>query len=117
MTTPVAVPKLSGLRLLPVLMGVALVAVLAAVVALFFGMMRLPAAIAMDWLAGPLLPLILLGVAAFALAASAILYASTANIRRSAEAQAKQNQRNQEAILRLLDELSSLADGDLTVRA
>ncbi len=30
---------------------------------------------------------------------------------------AKQNERNQQAILRLLDELSSLADGDLTVQA
>ena len=31
--------------------------------------------------------------------------------------QAEQNERNQQAILRLLDELSSLADGDLTVQA
>ena len=31
--------------------------------------------------------------------------------------QAQQNERNQQAILRLLDELSSLADGDLTVQA
>jgi len=36
--------------------------------------------------------------------------------RRAVEA-GKQNQRNQQAILRLLDEMSSLADGDLTVRA
>jgi len=36
--------------------------------------------------------------------------------RRAVEA-GKQNHRNQQAILRLLDEMSSLADGDLTVRA
>ncbi|MGE0583189.1 MAG: methyl-accepting chemotaxis protein [Steroidobacteraceae bacterium] len=34
-----------------------------------------------------------------------------------ADAQARDNDRNQQAILRLLDELSSLADGDLTVQA
>jgi twitching motility protein PilJ len=46
------------------------------------------------------------------------------NMRRSAErqrrrsdAQRVENDRNQQAILRLLDELSSLADGDLTVQA
>ena len=33
------------------------------------------------------------------------------------EKQASQNERNQQAILRLLDELSNLADGDLTVQA
>ncbi len=37
--------------------------------------------------------------------------------RRSADAQLQENDRNQQAILRLLDELSSLADGDLTVQA
>jgi twitching motility protein PilJ len=35
----------------------------------------------------------------------------------SAVSQRKENDRNQQAILRLLDELSSLADGDLTVQA
>ncbi|MGD8810637.1 MAG: methyl-accepting chemotaxis protein [Gammaproteobacteria bacterium] len=35
----------------------------------------------------------------------------------SADLHAQQNERNQQAILRLLDELSNLADGDLTVRA
>ncbi|MCW5573076.1 MAG: methyl-accepting chemotaxis protein, partial [Steroidobacteraceae bacterium] len=34
-----------------------------------------------------------------------------------ADAQSRDNDRNQQAILRLLDELSSLADGDLTVQA
>ena len=37
--------------------------------------------------------------------------------RLSAEVQRKETDRNQQAILRLLDELSSLADGDLTVQA
>src|SRR5690625_1244110 len=37
--------------------------------------------------------------------------------RRAARQTAEVNQRNQEAILRLLDEMSSLADGDLTVQA
>ncbi len=37
--------------------------------------------------------------------------------RRRARATADVNQRNQDAILRLLDEMSSLADGDLTVQA
>src|SRR3970282_2973153 len=40
-----------------------------------------------------------------------------ARFRRRAEIQAEQNERNQQAILRLLNELSSLADGDLTVQA
>lgn len=37
--------------------------------------------------------------------------------RRRARQSTRQNERNQEAILRLLDEMSSLADGDLTVQA
>jgi twitching motility protein PilJ len=37
--------------------------------------------------------------------------------RRRLEAQAEQNRRNQRAILRLLDELSTLADGDLSTHA
>jgi len=37
--------------------------------------------------------------------------------RLSAESQRRESDRNQQAILRLLDELSSLADGDLTVQA
>ncbi len=39
------------------------------------------------------------------------------NQRRAARETARVNQRNQEAILRLLDEMSSLAEGDLTVQA
>ena len=63
------------------------------------------------------LPLALIGVAVLLLLATAVIYVASANIRRAAETHATQNERNQEAILRLLDELSSLADGDLTVQA
>jgi twitching motility protein PilJ len=45
------------------------------------------------------------------------VYYRARDFRRAAEMQAEQNERNQQAILRLLDELSSLADGDLTVQA
>jgi twitching motility protein PilJ len=69
--------------------------------------------------AGPAtrLPMILVGTA-FLLALSMMLvYYRARDFRRAAEIQAEQNERNQQAILRLLDELSSLADGDLTVQA
>ncbi len=69
------------------------------------------------WLANPWLPLVFVLVAALALAFATFLHRSLASLRRAAEHQARQNERNQQAILRLLDELSSLADGDLTVQA
>jgi twitching motility protein PilJ len=59
----------------------------------------------------------LLGLAALLLAALAWTYSRTANMRRTNELRVRENDRNQEAIMRLLDELSSLADGDLTVQA
>ena len=62
-----------------------------------------------------ILGLMIAGIIALALAA--LLHAAGGNIRKQIEAQANKNERNQEAILRLLDELSSLADGDLTVQA
>ncbi len=68
-------------------------------------------------LLGRSLPLALLVVAVLLLAVITAIYVASGNVRRTAETQAKQNERNQEAILRLLDELSSLADGDLTVQA
>jgi twitching motility protein PilJ len=61
--------------------------------------------------------LALLGLAALLLAALALTYSRTANMRRTNELRVRENDRNQEAIMRLLDELSSLADGDLTVQA
>jgi twitching motility protein PilJ len=66
----------------------------------------------------PLIP------AALALVPLALLFRQAGALRSDAEAQRlaaqsqrKDAERNQEAILRLLDELSSLADGDLTVQA
>jgi twitching motility protein PilJ len=61
--------------------------------------------------------LITLALAAALLGALAWVYSKTANVRRSNELRVRENERNQEAIMRLLDELSSLADGDLTVQA
>jgi twitching motility protein PilJ len=63
------------------------------------------------------LPIGLLVVGLLSLLILSLLYAMSGNIRKTLEMQAGKNERNQEAILRLLDELSSLADGDLTVQA
>lgn len=46
-----------------------------------------------------------------------LVYSFLSAERSRAKTAARSNQRNQEAILRLLDEMSSLADGDLTVHA
>lgn len=46
-----------------------------------------------------------------------IAHQRAGDFRHAATNQAEQNEQNQQAILRLLDELSSLADGDLTVQA
>jgi twitching motility protein PilJ len=61
--------------------------------------------------------LALLTLAALLFAALGWAYSKTADKRRTNEARVRENERNQEAIMRLLDELSSLADGDLTVQA
>src|ERR1700722_19613941 len=68
---------------------------------------------------GPYKPwiLALLGLAGVLLAALAWIYVKSVNVRRSSELRVRDNERNQEAIMRLLDELSSLAAGDLTVQA
>jgi twitching motility protein PilJ len=63
------------------------------------------------------LPLSLLAAALVVLAIMAWTYYRAEDLRRAAEIQAEQTERNQQAILTLLDELSSLADGDLTVQA
>ena len=63
------------------------------------------------------LPLLLVGAALLMLLTMMLAYQRAGDLRRIAEAQAAQNERNQQAILRLLDELSNLADGDLTVQA
>ncbi len=58
-----------------------------------------------------------LSLAALLVAALAWAYSKTVDKRRNNELRVRENERNQEAIMRLLDELSSLADGDLTVQA
>jgi twitching motility protein PilJ len=105
---------MSGLKRLPLLMGLALALAMGAATVLvvdtlgFQLWVNLPPA----WLAVGLL----VG-ASLVLVALLLVYYSSANLRRAAEQATAQNQRNQEAILRLLDELTSLADGDLTVQA
>jgi twitching motility protein PilJ len=59
----------------------------------------------------------LLAVAALLLGAMSWIFMKSVYARRSTELRVRENERNQEAIMRLLDELSSLADGDLTVQA
>jgi len=65
------------------------------------------------------LALLALGLACLlaALGAALRMNRTVERQRASADAQRKESDRNQQAILRLLDELSSLADGDLTVQA
>jgi twitching motility protein PilJ len=63
------------------------------------------------------LPLLLVFAALAIAALMMFVYYRARDFRQAAEQQADQNERNQQAILRLLDELSSLADGDLTVQA
>jgi twitching motility protein PilJ len=62
-------------------------------------------------------PLGMLGLALLFLAGMYFLHSKAAVFERSSVIQTEQNERNQQAILRLLDELGSLADGDLTVEA
>ena len=68
-------------------------------------------------LANPLIPIACLGVALLMLGGLVAVHSKTAVFERTSKVQAEQNERNQQAILRLLDELGSLADGDLTVEA
>ena len=68
-------------------------------------------------LANPLIPLACVVVALLLLGGLAYLHSKAAVFERTSKVQAEQNDRNQQAILRLLDELGSLADGDLTVEA
>jgi len=68
-------------------------------------------------LANPFIPIGCLGLALLLLAALASAHSKTAVFERTSKVQSEQNERNQQAILRLLDELGSLADGDLTVEA
>ena len=73
---------------------------------------RLPAFLNNLWI-----PLGLLGAAVVLVIVLVALNGRGAVFERTAKEQAGQNERNQQAILRLLDEMGSLADGDLTVEA
>jgi twitching motility protein PilJ len=65
----------------------------------------------------PWLPLALVALSLLLLLVLAYMHSRTAVFERASKEQTEQNERNQQAILRLLDELGSLADGDLTVEA
>ena len=65
----------------------------------------------------PWIPIGMLGLAILLLLGLQLLHGKSAVFERAAKEQAEQNERNQQAILRLLDEMGSLADGDLTVEA
>ena len=64
-----------------------------------------------------LVPLGLIGAVILLIIGLLVLYSKSSVFERTAREQAEQNERNQQAILRLLDEMGSLADGDLTVEA
>jgi len=70
-----------------------------------------------DFLQNSYIPLglILLGIGLIVVLIG--LNGKSAHFEVTAKVQAEQNERNQQAILRLLDEMGSLADGDLTVEA
>jgi twitching motility protein PilJ len=64
-----------------------------------------------------MIPLAILVVALAALAGLLIASRAAQRVSQEARKHSDQNERNQQAILRLLDELSSLADGNLTAQA
>jgi twitching motility protein PilJ len=72
----------------------------------------LPAVLTIPWI-----PIGMLGLAILLVLGLQFLHGKSAVFERAAKEQAEQNERNQQAILRLLDEMGSLADGDLTVEA
>jgi twitching motility protein PilJ len=63
------------------------------------------------------IPLALLAIAVMLVVILLVLNGRSSVFEQTARVQAEQNERNQQAILRLLDEMGSLADGDLTVEA
>jgi twitching motility protein PilJ len=113
-------PSRPGSALTGVLAGAAALALLAAIAYYVLATVPavakgLPTAVVVF---GPVglgaLAVVLLAVAG---ALAARLHRTVADQRHAADTQRQENDRNQQAILRLLDELSSLADGDLTVQA
>ncbi len=65
----------------------------------------------------PWIPIGLVGLVVLLVVGLQVLHGQSSIFERTAKEQAEQNERNQQAILRLLDEMGSLADGDLTVEA
>ena len=65
----------------------------------------------------PWIPIGLIGFALVLVGGLYLIYRKSAVFEQTSIEQSQQNERNQQAILRLLDELGSLADGDLTVEA
>ena len=70
-----------------------------------------------SYLNNVLIPLGLAGITILLIIVLLVLHSKSSMYERTAREQAEQNERNQQAILRLLDEMGSLADGDLTVEA
>lgn len=69
------------------------------------------------FLQSEMIPIVLIGLAVILILVLLVLNSKSASFEQMAREQADQNDRNQQAILRLLDEMGSLADGDLTVEA
>jgi twitching motility protein PilJ len=99
--------KIKVLQLLPLLLFAALGALAFAVVLQFGLIPAIDSHVAIG----------LLGLAGALLIAVLVIHFNTAELWKQADKQRAQHERNQEAILRLLDEISNLADGDLTVHA
>jgi len=94
------------------------VAALSAVASTLFDAVRAPGDVRSGgFLMHPWLPFVLVVLALLLLGLLAVMHSRTAVFERASKEQTEQNERNQQAILRLLDELGSLADGDLTVEA
>ncbi len=72
----------------------------------------LPSFLTLMWI-----PIGAIGLALLLIGVLLYLHSKASVFERTAKEQAEQNERNQQAILRLLDEMGSLADGDLTVEA
>jgi twitching motility protein PilJ len=68
-------------------------------------------------LLNPTIPLGLIVLGILLIIGLIVLNSKSSHFETTAKVQAEQNERNQQAILRLLDEMGSLADGDLTVEA
>jgi len=76
------------------------------------GALTLPGVLSKPWL-----PLGLIALGLLLVIGLVVVNSRVAIFERMAREQTSQNERNQQAILRLLDEMGSLADGDLTVEA